>query len=113
MLVNVTFPPANPFVVGEKVTLSVTLSLAASVTGRVSPDTANSEPLRLIAEIVTLVSPLFVRAASCVSDWPAVTVPKRRLVGELINCCVAARAPKGARATMVRIVKMVTRIERG
>jgi hypothetical protein len=61
VLVTVTSLPTHPVDVGEKLTVRLTLCPAATVAGKVKPETLIPEPFGVIAEIVTLVVPEFVR----------------------------------------------------
>jgi hypothetical protein len=61
VLATVTSPPTHPVEVGEKSTVRLTLCPAATVAGRVKPETLIPEPFGVIAEIVMLVVPLFDR----------------------------------------------------
>jgi hypothetical protein len=112
VLVNVAFPPVHPIAGGVKVTLRATLSPAETTIGRLKGDALNSVEVMLIAESVMLVCPLFVKVTSWVSVWPTGTVPKCRLAGVHVNCCVAARALKETIVTnRVRVITENTGIE--
>jgi hypothetical protein len=74
-------PYVHPLAVGAKFMLTSTLCPAGKTNGSVKLDAVNSELLAEIAETVTLVSPLFIRLTSKVSDWPRTTPPKSRLLG--------------------------------
>lgn len=64
VIVNVAALRVHPFAVGAKATFGTTLCPAARTAGRVRPDTVNSDPPILIAEIVALVCPVFVKTVS-------------------------------------------------
>jgi hypothetical protein len=67
LLKNLIVPPVHPIAVGAKLTLRSALCPAGKTSGRLKEDVVNSELLTVIAEIVTLVSPLFVTVTSKVS----------------------------------------------
>jgi hypothetical protein len=60
-------PPVDPIAVGLKLTLSSTLCPGANTSGRLNWDRVNAGLLVVIAVTVTLVCPVFVRAANKVS----------------------------------------------
>lgn len=63
VLVTVILPLVQPVLVGAKVTVIVAVWPAARTAGRFIPDTVNPVPFAVMAEIVTLVCPLFVKTA--------------------------------------------------
>lgn len=68
LLVKVMLLPGTyPVVVGENVRLTEVLCPAPRVKGKLRLDTVNSLPVILLADSVTLVVPLFVNTAICVS----------------------------------------------
>lgn len=98
------FAPAQPFCVGEKLTLKLTVWDAARTRGRFTPVTPNSLPPAVIAEIVTLVAPLFVKVTSWVSVDPISTSPNRTVPGE--NCSWLGAAAELGRTAQVRKTMM-------
>jgi hypothetical protein len=64
VLLKVTVPAVLPSAVGANVTLRLILPPAARSTGRVTPETLNSDPVTLMVEIVRSVWPVFVKTTS-------------------------------------------------
>jgi hypothetical protein len=88
------------------VTLRAVLCPAERVRGRRNGDRVNSAPVRLTAEIVTLLCPLLVKTTIWVSVCPRGTFPKRRWDGEHVSCCVAACTHSGKIETNIMTVMM-------
>jgi len=61
LLTTVRLPVTVPMVLGAKLTVSIRLFPAVSVTVPVRPLSANPEPVRVAWEMVTAPVPLFVR----------------------------------------------------
>jgi hypothetical protein len=114
VLVTVTSLPTHPVEVGEKLTVRLTLCPAATVTGKVKPETLIPEPFGFTAEIVMLVEPELVRVTDWLSDCPTTTDPNLMFDGELRSCGEVPRACMGSMATENRKVnRKRTRMERG
>lgn len=114
MLVKIIYPPVHPVVVGEKVTLSVTLCPAGRVKGKRKPDALNSVALTFIAETVTLVGPPLLKTRTSVSACPRITLPKLKADGAPVSCFAVAPALKGIiTEETVTVMKKKTRIEKG
>jgi hypothetical protein len=107
LLANKALPPVHPVATGENVTLRAVFCPAERVRGRLNGDRVNSAPVRLSAEIVTLVFPLLVKTTIWVSDRPTGTPPKRRRDGEHVNCCTVADIRGGSNVTNMMMVMMV------
>jgi hypothetical protein len=81
VLVIRMLPEAAPTVVGANCAVKVVLWLAASVNGTDRPVALNPLPVALIAEIVALVFPLFVKVIVCGLLLPTDTFPNATLPG--------------------------------
>lgn len=86
LLVNVIPCCVYPTAVGEKFTFRETLFPGDKVNGKVSPGALKPVALAVIAEIVTLVDPLFVTMATSVSGCPITTLPKFKTEGVHVSC---------------------------
>jgi len=82
---------------------------ANRVKGRETFDTVNCDVFGVIAEIVTLVCPLFVTVTSNVSVWPTITSPKRKFDGVLASWIIVAPAFAGKIPRRAATVPMVMR----
>ena len=110
---SVTCSPANPTVVGEKLTRSATFCPAAITNGNRKLKTLNSDPV-LNVDTVTLVSPLLLNTTISVSVCPTGTAPKRMLHGVQLNWGVDAPADHGnSTANNATERKERTRLEKG
>ena len=89
----VSVPEMVPDVVGEKITLNVTLCPAGNVAGSERPPTANAELERPAPEIVTLALPVFVRVFTSVCDCPGRILPKLKVAGDAAIWPAAALTP--------------------
>jgi hypothetical protein len=81
-VVSVIVPFTEPLTDGEKATVNVVLWAGARGRGVEIPLTAKSPLLMLIDEMVVVLPPEFVTVTLCELDWPIVTVPKERLLGD-------------------------------
>jgi hypothetical protein len=81
VLVIRMLPAVPPTVVGANLAVKLVLWFAASVNGADSPDALNPVPVELIAEIVALVLPVFVKVIVCGLLLPSATLPNATLPG--------------------------------
>jgi len=107
LLENSMVPSVAPVAAGVKLTLSSTLCPEGKTTGRLRLDELNSELLKVTAETVTLVSPLFVRETCMVPLWPTTIAPNRRFGGVHASCGVTAPALVGTMPTSAIAMPMV------
>ena len=77
----VSVPLAEPALVGEKVTVNVTLWFEVSVVGSVNPLTENAAPVTLAWDRVAGDPPVFVNVSDLPLLLPTWTLPKERVVG--------------------------------
>jgi hypothetical protein len=105
-LVMVPPPCIKPTAVGEKDTSMATLCPPSTVKGKLKFGRLNSDPLRLIADTVTLVCPVFANTKTCVCVCPVGTEPKGRLDGVHVSCRVPVPANKGSVMLKQAIVKV-------
>ena len=85
VLVIRTLPAAAPTTVGANCAVKLVLWFAASTNGTDRPVALNPLPLALIAEIVALVFPVFVKVIVCGLLLPTDTLPKATLPGFATN----------------------------
>ncbi len=85
VLLIVNAPVTAPAVVGANLTVSVSVCLGFSVTGKVDPDTVKPVPLMLAELTFTAAVPLEVSVTVCVGDDPTATLPKVRLLGLTVS----------------------------
>src|SRR5208282_1124148 len=91
-LVNPAWPEAAPEALGVNLIVTATLSPAAMVAGRVSPDRTNSELVDASDEMVTAAFEAVSVACRLVLD-PTVTLPKLRVEGLTPSCALAVVSP--------------------
>lgn len=85
VLVIRTLPETAPTLVGANCAVKLVLWFAASTSGTDSPDALNPVPLALIAEIVALIFPVFVKVIVCGLLLPTDTLPNATLPGLATN----------------------------
>jgi ABC-type anion transport system duplicated permease subunit len=90
LLVRLTVPLAAPATVGSKLIVRVAVLPAASVSGKVTPESVNSEPLNDPALTVTVAVPEEVRVTVLVAVAATFTVPKLTLVALRVSVGTAA-----------------------
>ncbi len=90
-------PVADPFAVGAKVTLNVTVWPGLKVAGGLTPLILNPVPLGVIEEIVRALPPEFERTSDRVLVEPVATLPKVRLAGLALIVPGVTAVPDSAR----------------
>ena len=95
-LLLITIEPEDvPLACGEKVTVSVALAPAASVSGTVIPVPLKPVPEKLTALIVTEVEEEFVTTTFCCAVEPITTFPNATDVGDTLNVPCGAGVGEG------------------
>ena len=103
LLVMVMVVSIHPDVDGENITLKLTLCPAGITQGSFRPGMLKPDARVVIAEIVTLDCPVFVRIVLCASDCPTATDPNLRYSGELTNCAERAHSADIAEKTKAAV----------
>jgi len=109
LLENLIVLPVHLSEVGVKLILTSALCPAGKASGKFKPIAANSVLLTAVAEIVTLVFPVFVNVTSMVSVWPRTTAPNSICVRVHTSCCAAASTLAGTVQKIARAKPIIRR----
>jgi hypothetical protein len=100
-------PLAAPALDGAKVAVKVTLWLAPTVAGRVTPLTEKPAPLAVACVIVTALAPVLVKVSDLLLLLPTWILPNARLVGLAVSVPGVAPTPERLSTTLLFVFPAV------